>query len=1146
MIPISASAEGMEEDIYEYSETIDVMVPAETEDTSADSSVLEEEAPVDAEGTEDNVLHESVSCGDDLTWVLEDGILRITGTGDMFDFESETVVPWYDDRMIISEIELASDVTGIGSYAFYACERVSCYAVPDGIVRIGDSAFRSNVRILGKAGSEAERYAGINGNPFSALVSEPVLTSVSTSNGGVTVQWNAVDHAQLYRVYRKTGSSYWNVLGDTAATMFYDETVESGKTYSYTVQCFSIDGSIETSSYDMLGMSVTYISAPVIDSISASDGGVHITWQKVTGASQYRIFRRTLGKDWTMLGDTAETSYTDLTAEMGISYFYTIRCMDAFDNYIGSYDMDGIRFSLAGTPKIVSVKNVTGGIEITWGQMPGAAAYCIYRKSDGGSWIRIGQTSSLYYVDTDVIDDTRYSYTIQSLGTDGAPASEYDPVGRSIIYVSVLKIENICAFNGGVHIIWRKVTGASKYRIFRRTDNGDWLAVGDSPGSAFTDLTAEKGVSYWYMIRCIDSFGNYIGSYDPDGMKIIMYDTPMISSVSNDIGGVRISWEPVNGAESYCLFRKTGNGNWKRIGQTSSASYVDTDVSSGGRYRYSVRCLGADGTLTSDYDKTGRSILFIDAPALITGKNTVNGVVISWKKVPGASMYRVLRKTANGNWTEVGDTSATSFTDRSGVSDTTYAYTVCCIDSAGNIISAYDPTGITIIYVIYVAVPSISSINASNGGVTITWGQISGAARYRVFRKTATGDWSSIGDTTSASFTDKTAATGTVYNYSIRSFDSAGYFNCEFDSIGRSFTYAAIPVVSNVTNAYGGVSITWGKVFGADSYRVFRKTGNGSWSAVGETVMESFTDKSTVHGTAYCYTVRCVNKAGEYNSDYDTVGRSITYFAAPTVTCAFNVFNGVRITWGKIAGASMYRVFRRTAGTAWKSIGDIAVTHFLDTDATASTEYFYSVCCLDSAGNCISGYDPVGRSNKLVMNTKKIYLSPSNQEDNTFITGNANEGEVWNDIASRLVTLLAAYDCEVVIADYDMRLENRAEEANQWGADVYIAMHSNAYVTPNTCWGVEVYYDASKSNSAERKALATAFLNELTTLFTNRGLRTSSTLKDCRLPVMPSVIVECGFHDSTSDANRILNNKDLIAQLYCNALVSYLGLVRKS
>ena len=119
-------------------------------------------------------------------------------------------------------------------------------------------------------------------------------------------------------------------------------------------------------------------------------------------------------------------------------------------------------------------------------------------------------------------------------------------------------------------------------------------------------------------------------------------------------------------------------------------------------------------------------------------------------------------------------------------------------------------------------------------------------------------------------------------------------------------------------------------------------------------------------------------------------------------------------------------------------------------------------------------------------------LSPSNQDENTFITGNTNEGDVWNDIAVRLAARLADYDCEVMIADYDMVLDDRAEYAKQWGADVYVAMHSNAYVRPNSCWGVEVYYDSNKDDSDEREALATALLDELSKLFIKRGLRQAS------------------------------------------------------
>ena len=175
---------------------------------------------------------------------------------------------------------------------------------------------------------------------------------------------------------------------------------------------------------------------------------------------------------------------------------------------------------------------------------------------------------------------------------------------------------------------------------------------------------------------------------------------------------------------------------------------------------------------------------------------------------------------------------------------------------------------------------------------------------------------------------------------------------------------------------------------------------------------------------------------------------------------------------------------------------------------------------------------------------KKIYLSPSNQTGNKFITGDTNEGAVWNEIAVKLQRLLADYECEVKMCKPSQTLGVRADDAKAWGADVYIAMHSNAAGTANKgAHGVEVYYDSRKG--AATKALAQAVLTQLSTIFTSRGLKTSSKLIDCYKPSMPSIIGECGFHDNKMDALLILNNKDKIAQLYCAALAQYLGLKKK-
>ena len=72
------------------------------------------------------------------------------------------------------------------------------------------------------------------------------------------------------------------------------------------------------------------------------------------------------------------------------------------------------------------------------------------------------------------------------------------------------------------------------------------------------------------------------------------------------------------------------------------------------------------------------------------------------------------------------------------------------------------------------ATPTLKSVTGANNGVTVTWGKVSGAAKYRVFRKTGYGNWQRVGDTTALTYTDTTAKVGTQYVYTVRCITSDG------------------------------------------------------------------------------------------------------------------------------------------------------------------------------------------------------------------------------------------------------------------------------------------------------------------------------------------------------------------------------------
>ena len=88
------------------------------------------------------------------------------------------------------------------------------------------------------------------------ISSAPVLSSITNVSEGIEIAWDAVPHAQLYRVFRQNESGAWSPIGDTTATSFVDRTAEPGSAYTYTVRCTDRTSKTYTSDYDASGISI--------------------------------------------------------------------------------------------------------------------------------------------------------------------------------------------------------------------------------------------------------------------------------------------------------------------------------------------------------------------------------------------------------------------------------------------------------------------------------------------------------------------------------------------------------------------------------------------------------------------------------------------------------------------------------------------------------------------------------------------------------------------------------------------------------------------------------------------------------------------------------------------------------------------------
>ena len=348
----------------------------------------------------------------------------------------------------------------------------------------------------------------------------------------------------------------------------------------------------------------------------------------------------------------------------------------------------------------------------------------------------------------------------------------------------------------------------------------------------------------------------------------------------------------------------------------------------------------------------------VKAPRISSFANTADGLRINWKAVDGAGKYRVFKMT-DGKWKTLATVASNVlyYVDKTVASGEQHTYTVRAMDAAGKtFVSDYATAG----WVgMYVGQPAVTGFSSLEEGLKITWGAVDGAAGYRVFRKNGT-KWATVGDVETNSYIDYDVTPGTQYTYTVRSMNNKGAVVSTYNTTGWSSYYLGAPVLLSASSVYGGVTVKWEKMNGAEKYRVFRKNADTGWFKVADTTGTSYTDKVVDSDNTYTYTVRCLSADGKkFTSTFNTEGVSVHYIAAPVISKFENVANGTKLTWGEVEGIDLYRVFRKN-GSSWKKVADTADTTYTVTGLTSGTAYQYTVRGVNESGSFVSPYNSAG------------------------------------------------------------------------------------------------------------------------------------------------------------------------------------------
>lgn len=708
--------------------------------------------------------------------------------------------------------------------------------------------------------------------------------------------------------------------------VWYSSSVDEG-VYFYTIDS---QGTFEAHGVN------TVAGVPTVNKVEFRENGVHLEWEPVDGADGYCIVRnikpdKELPKgdhfmvvltnyELTYVDGGSTCSYLDQSEYTdGFLYEYRV-CSYEIRNgrKILSYGCDQIeQWLFKGVQYFSTVENVASGVKLSWKPYNpyfNPSEFRIYRSEAGmadakligtvkGAADRYSKDSVESFIDTTAEGGAVYDYSIETCRDEGVSA-------RFKVY-SFLRVESpqvsaVCNPDNTVTVSWSKAIGAKNYylRPYIWSEGRQAYIQADveqtmSPDNLSCTVSGlQKGTKYQFGIIGKSEFirtpsMTMACGFDSEEVKaeITTYENPtetklqppLIISAESIDQGIKLKWNPVEGADGYEIFIEDSMQGAKNVNGTM---YIDKDVTEGVFYTYRVRAyVQKAGTKT--YSEWSEA-----------------------KKVKYEMLVPTAKPTAE----------PTSKPTAKPTSKPTAKPTL-------------KPTP-----AVKLPAPEITSVVSTQEGVVLSWNEVKDAAGYWVYYYDVdSGEATLAGKTSWLSYTDQNVEDGKNYHYVVYAWTADGelYISGQSNIVSIQYKKLKVPVLKSLTCLEDGVKVEWEPVEDADGYYVYyyeEGSSDGLWTtgkiAGGDVNSSIVSYIPGTHGKRYCYYVKAYRIADTiemYSEQSNVKDISIQIpeaTATPTPTPAlsapdlksFTCFrskygDGIELTWDPVEDADGYYIF---------------------------------------------------------------------------------------------------------------------------------------------------------------------------------------------------------------------------------------------
>ena len=551
----------------------------------------------------------------------------------------------------LDTVKFSDNLINVEEYAFSGCYALKSIVLPDSVQTIDDSAFRDSPlatpnipKNLKSIGDEAFRKS-----TFTRVDIPAGLADIGWQAFGRNVDAYYVDENNP--VYVMIDGIVWNadeavIIGcgnsqcKEAYIIGYAERVDPyafsnctnlkeiyflGDVPSFRDSCFN--NCTFTAYYPKgnntwvgqrgnYGGKITWVAydvpTPKVPSLSittdAATGKPVLKWGEDDNAIGYVVYRANYKDgDYFEWATVDGTKFVDTKAEVGKTYYYFVYALDLNKHMVSQSAIKSITCDCARPMVSITTNASSGKPSLKWNAVDGAAKYEVYRAtSKNGTYTKMYTTTSTSYTNSTAVPGTTYYYKVKAIcGKSSYGNSAYSVVKSITCDCARPTVTVKCNENTGKPVLsWKAVDGASKYYIYRSTDGGKTYKYWDSTSkTSYTNSGAEAGKTYYYKVKAVCGKSSYGNSAQSLAKSIVCDCAKPVLSITAVNGKPKLSWNAVDGATKYWVYRSTDGKNFKYYDTTTKLSYTNMSTTAGTTYYYKLKAVNG----STNYDASALS-----------------------------------------------------------------------------------------------------------------------------------------------------------------------------------------------------------------------------------------------------------------------------------------------------------------------------------------------------------------------------------------------------------------------------------------------------------------------------------------------------------------------------------------------------------